>query len=269
MGIGADRTRRVASAAVALTGVGSGATLYGGTPMSIRIEIELTSSAPDGSWTWRAAGAREPRGVLDGSILPAGVDGRRPAARRDREGHRRHPRAVGRAGQGEGRARADLLELLPTEETFEPVVQHRAPRRPRRRARAARAATVPTATAATGATAAPRPRPRAQRPGDRRRRPHGRATRPDAPRPAARAATTAAASRPHFTPPPEVPQRPKPKRLRPGKQHRTDVLAVDARGAAPGRRARAAGHGRRAPAAARGQRPPEGRGQAGDARGRR
>ena len=30
--------------------------------------------------------------------------------------------------------------------------------------------------------------------------------------------------RPHFTPPPEVPQRPKPKRLRPGKQHRTDVL---------------------------------------------
>ena len=31
--------------------------------------------------------------------------------------------------------------------------------------------------------------------------------------------------RPHFTPPPEVPQRPKPKRLRPGKQHRMDVLA--------------------------------------------
>ncbi|MDQ3469147.1 MAG: hypothetical protein M3487_05210, partial [Actinomycetota bacterium] len=31
--------------------------------------------------------------------------------------------------------------------------------------------------------------------------------------------------RPHFTPPPEVPQRPKPKRLRPGKQHRTEVLA--------------------------------------------
>ena len=31
--------------------------------------------------------------------------------------------------------------------------------------------------------------------------------------------------RPHFTPPPEVPQRPKPKRLRPGKQHRADVLA--------------------------------------------
>ena len=32
--------------------------------------------------------------------------------------------------------------------------------------------------------------------------------------------------RPHFTPPPEVPQRPKPKRLRPGKQHLEEVLAA-------------------------------------------
>ncbi len=31
--------------------------------------------------------------------------------------------------------------------------------------------------------------------------------------------------RPHFTPPPELPQRPKPKRLRPGKQHLSEVLA--------------------------------------------
>ena len=41
--------------------------------MPIRMEIELTSAASDGSWTWRAAGAREPRGVLDGSILPSGA----------------------------------------------------------------------------------------------------------------------------------------------------------------------------------------------------
>jgi hypothetical protein len=38
-----------------------------------RIEIELTSSRPDGSWTWRAAGAREPRGVVEGSLLPDGA----------------------------------------------------------------------------------------------------------------------------------------------------------------------------------------------------
>src|SRR5947209_143458 len=40
--------------------------------MPRRIELELTSERPDGSWTWRAAGAREPRGELDGSILPGG-----------------------------------------------------------------------------------------------------------------------------------------------------------------------------------------------------
>jgi hypothetical protein len=38
-----------------------------------RIEIELTSARPDGSWTWRAAGARQPRGVLDGGLLHDGA----------------------------------------------------------------------------------------------------------------------------------------------------------------------------------------------------
>ncbi|HNJ97438.1 MAG TPA: hypothetical protein PLV13_04900, partial [Ilumatobacteraceae bacterium] len=41
--------------------------------MSIRIEIELTSARPDGSWTWRAAGAQKPKGVLSGSLLPSGA----------------------------------------------------------------------------------------------------------------------------------------------------------------------------------------------------
>ena len=40
-----------------------------------RIEIELTSSKEDGSWTWRALGARDPRGSLAGALLaePAAV----------------------------------------------------------------------------------------------------------------------------------------------------------------------------------------------------
>ncbi len=38
--------------------------------MARRIEIELTSTRDDGSWTWRAAGAREPRGVVEGATLP-------------------------------------------------------------------------------------------------------------------------------------------------------------------------------------------------------
>src|SRR5881296_1222443 len=41
--------------------------------MSRRIEIELTSARPDGTWTWRAAGAREPKGVLEGGLLYEGA----------------------------------------------------------------------------------------------------------------------------------------------------------------------------------------------------
>ncbi|MGH9117462.1 MAG: hypothetical protein ACRD0A_06180, partial [Acidimicrobiales bacterium] len=41
--------------------------------MPRRIDVELTSERNDGTWTWRVAGAREPRGVLDGTLLYAGV----------------------------------------------------------------------------------------------------------------------------------------------------------------------------------------------------
>ena len=41
--------------------------------MAHRMDIELTSSRDDGSWTWRKAGARQPKGSLDGSLLWAGA----------------------------------------------------------------------------------------------------------------------------------------------------------------------------------------------------
>jgi len=41
--------------------------------VAVRLEIELTSSRDDGTWTWRAAGARQPKGVLDGKVLPEGA----------------------------------------------------------------------------------------------------------------------------------------------------------------------------------------------------
>ena len=41
--------------------------------MSRRIEVELTSDRGDGTLTWRAAGAKEPKGVLAAELLPAGV----------------------------------------------------------------------------------------------------------------------------------------------------------------------------------------------------
>ena len=41
--------------------------------MSRRIEIELTSRRDDGTWTWRAAGAKQPKGSLDGALLHEGA----------------------------------------------------------------------------------------------------------------------------------------------------------------------------------------------------
>jgi hypothetical protein len=39
--------------------------------MSRRIDIELTSRRDDGTWTWRAPGARQPKGSLEGDLVPA------------------------------------------------------------------------------------------------------------------------------------------------------------------------------------------------------
>ena len=41
--------------------------------MSHRLEVMLTSRRPDGTWTWRAAGARQPKGILEEGLLPAGA----------------------------------------------------------------------------------------------------------------------------------------------------------------------------------------------------
>ena len=38
--------------------------------VSRRLEIELTSQRADGSWTWRAAGARQPKGDVSGELVP-------------------------------------------------------------------------------------------------------------------------------------------------------------------------------------------------------
>lgn len=41
--------------------------------MATRIEIEITSDRGDGTLTWRAAGAKQPKGVLAASLLPSGT----------------------------------------------------------------------------------------------------------------------------------------------------------------------------------------------------
>ncbi len=175
---------------------------------------------------------------MDGSILPgtAGVgDQLRVETEKDVDGIR----ILSVVPNKEKSGRTDLLELLPTEESFEPVVQQRAPggggggrndrgqRRPRRdrpdRGDRGDRAGRPDGDRRDGGRDDRDRRGPADRNGrgDRRDQPDrarrtDRGDRPDEER---------RRHRPHFTPPPEVPQRPKPKRLRPGKQHRMDVLA--------------------------------------------
>src|ERR1700689_5577536 len=40
--------------------------------MSRHIDIELTSQSGDGTWTWRAAGARQPKGTVEAALVPSG-----------------------------------------------------------------------------------------------------------------------------------------------------------------------------------------------------
>jgi hypothetical protein len=182
-----------------------------------RIDIELTSASGDGSWTWRAAGAREPKGILDGSILPAGAavgDQLRAESEHDVEGIR----ILSIVPPKQKGGRTDLLELLPSTD-FEPVTQQRVGRDRHEPSRS-------------------RPRrgrdgdERDDRNGDRTRRDRGRRSESRGPRRddesvggENRRQDRQRPHRPHFTPPPELPQRPKPKRLRPGKQHLGEVLS--------------------------------------------
>jgi hypothetical protein len=188
--------------------------------MPNRLDIELTSARDDGSFTWRAAGAKEPRGVVDGSILPGGVsvgDQLKVEADYGVDGI-----SILAVVPPKEKPNRDLLEMLPVETDFEPVVEQRA--RPSADDRGDRR----------------RPR-RDDRRGERRESRHGDDRPPRRRREGGggddRGAQRQAADRGggrgeprgrrrEFTPPPEVPQRPKPKRLRPGKTHRNDVLGA-------------------------------------------
>ena len=202
--------------------------------MSRRIEIELTSARPDGTWTWRAAGARAPKGVLDGSLLPDGAK-IGSVLKADSEVELDGITILSVATNKDKAEKSGLLDLIPSDKPFEGVTQQLAPkdrndrgdrgdrgprrdgpagdRRPRRDAgdRPPRRDGAPVrADRAAG------DRPAGERPAGTR---PGGSTRPErGPRPERR-------TRPNFTAPPELPQRPKAKRLKPGRVHRNAVLA--------------------------------------------
>lgn len=192
--------------------------------MSRRIEIELTSARPDGTWTWRAAGAREPKGVLATAILPDGSkvgDIMKAEVEVELDGN-----TVLNVARVKGKAeKSGLIEILPSATPFEAVTQQLAGRGRSDRGDRDRRDRPPR-------------RPDGDRPpradGDRRPRTDGdrsgapgadRRPRPDGDRPARGPGAGDRRPRPNFTPPPELPQRPKPKRLKPGRAHRTAVLA--------------------------------------------
>jgi hypothetical protein len=95
--------------------------------MSIRIDIELTSARPDGTWTWRAAGAQKPKGVVDGGLLPAGsAVGAvlRAEAERELDGMTILSVATAKAKT----EKTGLLEMLVSDKPFEAVTQQLARR---------------------------------------------------------------------------------------------------------------------------------------------
>jgi hypothetical protein len=194
--------------------------------MSRRIDIELTSALGDGTWTWRAAGARQPKGVLDSSVLPADPsvgDIFKVDIEQEIDGI-----TVLGVVQTRQKAEPAVIELLPAERDFQPVVETRAKRdrndrgsrdgdrRPRRDRddRGGRGGGRGDGRGRDGAG----PGRGADGRGDGRGRDGGGG------RTTGRGGGGGRRG-PSFTPPPEIPQRPKPKRLRPGKTHRNAVLA--------------------------------------------
>ena len=165
--------------------------------MSRRIEIELTSKREDGTWTWRAAGAQQPKGVVDGSVVPAGAQVR-DVVRAEVEADLDGTRVLSIAPVKQKAARTGLLEFIPSNKPFEPVTQQL-------RKKGGRDGDKRRGPRRDG----DKPRGERREGGERRERREGG----DRPR------------RPFFEAPPELPQRPKPKRIKPRRVHVDAVLA--------------------------------------------
>ena len=186
--------------------------------MSRRLDIELTSNRQDGTWTWRAAGAKSPKGVVNSSLLSADAktgDVLKVEADFDIDGIS----VLSVVQMREKGQRGNLLEMLASEKTFTPVTQKLAdkPKSDRKGGRDAKGKRDGDSRPARP----PRDPNAPRRPASTR--PDGTTGRPARP------------SRPHFTAPPEMPKRPTAKRLKPKHAHRTAVLEtlpVEQRGVA-------------------------------------
>ena len=191
--------------------------------MSRRIEVELTSRKDDGTWTWRAAGAKQPRGVVGGDLLPAGAkagDVLRVDAEFDIDGIT----IINVLPPQRNRPEPERIQLVaPPEPPPRNYADHPGERGRRRDGRPGDRGPRPgrPRDGAPGARPGGPRRPGPPRDGDReaRDRDRDRAPARDRERPAARGPRR---ERPAPPPPP----RPKPKKLRPGRAHRDAFLAT-------------------------------------------
>ncbi len=166
--------------------------------MSRRLEIELTSERPDGTWTWRAAGARQPKGEMAGDVLPGGAKVG-DVLRADAEFMVDGIEIVSVLAPKAARKEPELLEIIGSGKE-EPLVTTQLAKKGRR-----------DDDRRGGGRRRDGDRDRGDR-GDRgpRRDRNERGERGD--------------SRPRGPRPDPVPERPKPKRLRPGRAYRAAVL---------------------------------------------
>ena len=190
--------------------------------MSRRIELELTSRRDDGTWTWRAAGAKKPKGDLDGALLPEGAavgDVLRADAEFDLDGI-----LITSVLPPKGaRPEKPRIEVIGTSRDEGGVTTEWVERKERPRRKGGR----------DGEGGRPRGRedrgPRGDRPprGDGPRGEGGRGdgSRGDRPRSDAGGTGKPRGPRPDRPAKPPLPPKPKAKRLRPGRAHRAAVLA--------------------------------------------
>lgn len=172
--------------------------------MGRRIDIELTSTRADGTWTWRAAGAREPKGTVESGLLPAEVQVG-DVVRAELEGFIDGMRVTSVLPPKTSRKEPKRLELIGSP-SDEPLVTSTRSGGDRRRDRRDRRTRRPRDGRRDGGREQDRHR-NGQRRGRPERSSDGRDDR-DGPR--------------RSKPPEDA--RPKPKRLRPGRTHRNALL---------------------------------------------
>ncbi|WP_419945738.1 hypothetical protein [Candidatus Poriferisodalis sp.] len=203
--------------------------------MSRRLEVELTSRRDDGSWTWRAAGAKQPKGVLDGDLLPPDAgEGDVLRVDADFEVDGIFVTQVLPPKARSGKPPAERIEMIgPLDRAANPITTRvagrggrkrggdLAKRRPNERGERVRRRKRDDETHNNDAGPEPGREGSKQRQARARERGRGSVQRPDggAGQPKSDRATRQKA------PAPEQPSRPKARKLRPGRTHRDALIA--------------------------------------------